>query len=618
MDDVEIVKSKLNIVDIINPYTPLKKAGKNYMGRCPFHKEKTPSFSVSEEMQRYKCFGCGKAGDVFNFIMEVEKLDFTESLEFLAAKAGITLQKKVDNSKTKKTEKDQYFKINNFATFFFNEVLLKHPLAENARKYLADRKITENTIKEFKLGFAPESWDALSKLAVSKGLSTEILVKVGLSKPRQTNTGNSQQGNQQRSGIYDVFRNRLMVPMIDPFNKIVGFSGRVLSKNDNPKYLNTSETPIFHKQEFLFGLSSSKNFIRQENYAILVEGLFDMITPYQFGIKNIVATGGTALTEKQLLLLKKYTDNVVLLYDSDAAGLDAMLRGIDLIVTAGLNLKISTLPKPFKDPDEAAIKNLEVLKTAISEAIPIWDFYFLYISKKFNLDDIFQKKTAFKFIKENLAKIPDPLIKSDYIDKAARFFSVDKNLFNNLASGAPIRSSNQTQNQAPKVVNSVVDAGHNGRIFGLYLLALTLNIRYAIIEYHLKDIEPEFFEDEELGKVYNEFIQYANNARDSGMDETKEFRRNFYEYFSNKHPELVHNLEEIYLTNFSENLLEEANLKTEILKGFRRLKRNFLLKLRKKLIDDIKKAEIISDLEQIDILSNKLKLLSDQVNLLTD
>ena len=323
MDEIELIKEKINVVDLISEYLPLKKAGVNFKGSCPFHQEKTPSFMVSPERGIFHCFGCGVGGDIFKFLMEKEGIEFKEALEILAQKAGVTLKRSSAPDKAKDLN-DRLYEANTKAMQFFNYLLTTHPLGKKALDYLHSRGIKDETIKEFQIGYALNSWETLTKFLKKRGFKTEELILSGL-------------GVSSKRGCYDRFRGRVMFPLIDVRNRVIGFSGRVLGKEE-PKYINTPQTPIFDKKRFLLGLNLTKGIIKEKDEAIIVEGEMDMIMSYQEGIKNIVASKGTALTEDQVITLKKYTENISLCFDTDLAGDAASRRGIEIADKAGCYL----------------------------------------------------------------------------------------------------------------------------------------------------------------------------------------------------------------------------------------------------------------------------------------
>ena len=395
-NQVDEIKQKLNIVDVINRFLPLKKRGRNHIACCPFHGEKTPSFTVSEELQIFKCFGCGKSGDVFTFLQEYERITFPEALTELAAMAGITLKKSefVDKQESRKKV---LMDLNAQVGKFYQYMLLTHPLGKNALDYVLKRGITLDTIKQFGLGFSPENSQIAVNFLTKKGYKISDLIASGTFGQSQYN-----------SRIYDRFQGRLTFPLSDYRGRILGFSGRLLptTKNqDSGKYINSPETEIYHKSFNLFGLHLTKDFIRQLNAVIATEGEFDMISPFQAGIKNIVAIKGTAFTEEQLQLLRRYTDTLILGLDSDFAGSNASRRSIELADSMEFDIKVLILGDKYKDPDEAVRSDIEFFKTQLNQAVSIWDFIIQSQIKINNPDTIKGKKEILNIVLPFLTKI---------------------------------------------------------------------------------------------------------------------------------------------------------------------------------------------------------------------
>ncbi len=330
------LKSQLNIVDVIGRVVPLKRAGSNYKGVCPFHSEKTPSFVVSDQKQIFTCFGCGATGDVIEFTKRYYNLDFIEACEKLGKEYGID----VDFSRSSPNkEKEEYYKINREAAAFFYKAFTEK--ANPGYTYMKKRGLEDGILKKFGIGYADKEWDSLYKHFKARGVDEKVLLELGL-------ISKSRDGK-----YYDKFRNRVMFPIINTSGRVIGFGGRRIADNDNPKYLNSPENLIFQKKNNLYALNTTKQDIGKEGSAIIVEGYMDVISLYQHGVKNVVASLGTALTDNQAKLIKRYTPAVNLCYDSDTAGINAAIRGIDILVPRGLKVKVFHVTDG-KDPDEFA------------------------------------------------------------------------------------------------------------------------------------------------------------------------------------------------------------------------------------------------------------------------
>lgn len=359
MDQVSEVRDKIDIVSLISEYIPVKKAGRNFKANCPFHQEKTPSFVISPERQIWHCFGCGKGGDAYSFLMEYEHMEFPEALRSLAKKTGVEI-KDVSYDKGQYSQKEKIYKLNNLAAKFYNFLLTEHRIGKGALNYLIEkRKLNLNLIKNYSLGFSPRD-NSLSKYLVDKkGYTKDDLLDSGLSFIRN-------------GKIFDFFRGRVMFPLSDHRGNIVGFSGRALSDNDQPKYINSRDTIVYHKGNLFFGLESAKEEIKEKGNAIVVEGEFDCLSAFKEGIKNVVAIKGTALTENQANLLSRFTKKVILCLDQDEAGFEATKRSLNSLEKNGMTIGVVALKD--KDPDETLKKNPGEFKKALKDAVEIYDF----------------------------------------------------------------------------------------------------------------------------------------------------------------------------------------------------------------------------------------------------
>lgn len=380
MDDVQIIKDKIDVVELIREYIELKPAGVNQKGLCPFHGEKTPSFMTSGERQSWHCFGCNKGGDIFTFVQEIEGMDFVEALKFLAAKAGVELTTKSFEKSGGK--KDRIKQINTVAASFFHNVLTKMDVSKPARVYLHDRGLFDQTIEEWNIGFIPDQWDLLTKYLLKKGHSIDDLVDSGLTIKRD--------GADRESGrgYYDRFRGRIMFPISDVHGSVVGFTGRVLIETEKSggKYVNTPQTLVYDKSRVIFGLHNARQSIRKKDFIVMVEGQMDVISSHQAGVTNVVASSGTALTEQQVILLKRYSENIKVAFDSDDAGQKAAKRGIDIALEKGMRVQVICIPENAgKDPDDCIRKDPKSWIKAIEEAKDIMDWY---VDKAFAMRDI--------------------------------------------------------------------------------------------------------------------------------------------------------------------------------------------------------------------------------------
>jgi len=411
MDQVEEIKQKIDIVSLINEYVPLKKAGRNFKANCPFHQEKTPSFMVSSELQIYKCFGCGETGDVFSFLQKHEGMDFAEALRFLADRVGIKL--KSFDSKAQ-DEKERFYSLNSYTNKFYQYFLFNHPIGKKALDYLrSERGLRDETIKKFQIGFAPDIRGVLKKFLVDKKkFFPKDIERAGTIYFKG-------------SDLVDRFRGRVTFPLFDHRGNILGFSGRILPgvSKEMAKYINSPETPIYHKSNVLFGLNFSKEDIKSSGFVIVTEGELDMISPWQEGFKNIVAIKGSALTEEQVRLLSRFTKRLVLALDSDIAGNMAARRGIVIAQKQGMEISVARFGK-YKDPDEAVRGDRKYFSECITKAIGVWDFLIESVFEKNDSSTGDGKAKISNEIIPVLSSIPDKIVQAHYIEKVARKLNV--------------------------------------------------------------------------------------------------------------------------------------------------------------------------------------------------
>lgn len=414
-NQVEEIKKKLDIVDVIGHFITLKKRGRHHVACCPFHSEKTPSFIVSPELQMFKCFGCGKSGDIFTFVEEFNRLEFKEALEDLAKMAGITLVRSAAVDKAQSHQK-KLIEINSEVARFYHYILTSHPLGKTALQYILNRGIRPETIKLFKIGFSPQNSQLLVNYLLKKSFDIRDLIATG--------TFGASQYQSRR--LYDRFSDRLVFPLYDYRGRILGFSGRIIDNRQNTgKYINSPETEIYHKSEMLFGIHLTKDFIREKNAAIITEGEFDMLSPYQIGVTNIVAIKGTAFTQEQLQLLRRYTDTLILALDSDFAGDNAARKSIELADNLEFDIRVLSLDDKYKDPDEAIKADSQFFKNQLDHTLPVWDFLIKSAVKANDPATIKGKRQILAVILPFLVKIKNEVVKSDYFTKLANEIGSD-------------------------------------------------------------------------------------------------------------------------------------------------------------------------------------------------
>jgi DNA primase len=442
------IKRRLDIAEVVGDYVQLKKAGTSFKACCPFHQEKTPSFFVNPERQIYHCFGCGEGGDIFAFVQKMEGLEFFDALRLLANKAGVKLES-YSSGDEQRSEKRRLLEINQLAARLYHHLLLKDERAAVAREYLRRRALKTETIEDFMLGYAPNSWEATSKFLLAKGFTVEEIFKSGLSVK-------SERGN----GYYDRFRGRLMFPIRDIHGQVIGFTARLLPgpngrDPDGPKYINTPQTLIYDKSQALYGLNLAKQEIRREQTAVIVEGNMDVIASHQAGVKNVVASSGTALTVEQCAILKRFASRLILSFDNDAAGENAARRGIDMAIVAGFSVRILRLPDGAgKDPDDCIRQDVELWKQAINDAVPYMTWYIELTSKRTDFNDAEAKRRAAGELLQEVAKIPDVVERSHWVAELARLFATVESLLLEQVRELQKKQSRQVATLATKSVNS--------------------------------------------------------------------------------------------------------------------------------------------------------------------
>lgn len=421
MDPVEQIKQRIDIIELIREFFPLQLAGANFKARCPFHEEKSASFMVSASKQIWHCFGCNEGGDIFSFIMKMEGLNFPESLRLLAERAGVKLEQRDPRIAS---QKNKLLDLLDLAMRYFNQALLKSDKASHAREYLEQRSVDNALIDEFQIGYSLADGDHLYQFLVSKKYTPQEIIQSGLAIQRQ-----------QGYGCYDRFRDRIMIPIRTVHGDVVGFGGRILAQDEQAaKYINSPQTQLYDKSSILYGLDKAKHDIRKNNSALLVEGYMDHMAVYRSGMKNVVASSGTALTREQLKLLKRFTHNLSFAFDMDAAGSQATRRGIELALQEGMNVRIIQLPRAengaplYKDPDECIAQNPAAWQEAIANQLPFFDYLILQTVTPHVLRDGFAKKQAARSLLEMIQLLPDRIEQDHWIGILSQTLSLSQAL----------------------------------------------------------------------------------------------------------------------------------------------------------------------------------------------
>jgi DNA primase len=524
MDEVEEIKRRLDIVDFISTYLTLKKAGANYKALCPFHQEKTPSFMVSPEKQIFKCFGCGEAGDVFSFVMKMENLEFPEALRLLAERAGVQLKRpsfaQARESKLIKDRKTRLYQINDLSAKVFNKILLEHSAGKPAREYLKKRGITVQTIQDFQIGYAPNA-QFLERFLAKKGF-----------KPAEI----------QEAGAPNRFFRRIMFPIKDVMGNTIAFTGRVLDPKQEPKYLNTADTIIFHKGRILYNLNQARGPIKQAKATIVVEGQMDVVASHQAGVKNVVATSGTALTLEHLQILYRYTPNIIFAFDSDNAGLATAKKAYEMAIREGFNVRMVNLGE-FKDPGEMIAQSPRLWQEAVQNALPVIDWYFelafsqLATNNQQLATDMTsqQKKEIAREILPIIKIIPDEIEQAHYVNLLAKKLAVSEEIiFSALAKVGlkkePASSVKPSVKPKPSLTAEEL------------LIAILLFKPEKIKESQAK-IQPADFKNPRLRAIYNDLIkEYNKDSQNITPRLLKRLPRELSVYISN----LIFEAENLY------------------------------------------------------------------------
>ncbi len=588
MDQIAEVKQKTDIVDIISGYVDLKKSGRNYKGLCPFHSEKTPSFMVSQELQLYKCFGCGEGGDVFTFLEKIEGYDFSHALEVLADRAGIKL---VKSAPAKDTSKEKLiYEINELTALFYHKVLTATKAGKPALAYLRDkRKLTLDTIKVFQLGYSPDTWDTLLKFLTKKGYKATDLEAAGVIVTKSSGTG-----------YIDKFRGRVMFPFSDVSGRIVGFSGRTISDR-KPKYLNSPETLVFHKSNFLYGLDKGKIAIKQEG-AVFVEGPMDVISAYQAGIKNVVASSGTSLTEDQLRLISRYTKNITFCFDSDFAGISAIKRAISLAEKQHFDIKVAMVPEKYKDLDELVHEDTELAKQLFANAVVIYDFFLVAALKRHQKTDPLGKKNIVEELLPVFSQITSPIVRDHYVEKLSQELNVKADIIRSLLTNRAQVADYEEFKEAPHTSTSD-KAVFSKSSYEEYFLALLLQSNVDIIRSFLYKHHQEDFANVAVRETLAALKTYLHNAETYNVEA----------FIDTMNVDFKNFVRDVYLWDVgsisenSQNIVKELTLLSSRIE--KKAARDKITALAKKL----KLAEAENNVEAIKKLSEGIKELSEKL-----
>jgi len=591
MNPSDEIKQKIDIVDFIREYIPVKAVGANFQALCPFHGEKTPSFVISPEKQIWHCFGCGKGGDVFSFLMEMEGLGFTEAVRQLAPRAGVTLRN--DNPEAY-SKRNRLLDIMALSVKYYHHIL-STKAGEKSLAYLTKRGLTQEAIDEWQIGYSQDSWDSLISFLTARPLTgkkylTSEMLEAGLVVKKEGTTNR----------YYDRFRDRIMFPVYDITGNPIAYSARINPEVVNDKvgkYINSPQNPIYDKSRVLFGLDKAKNYIKSQDLAIVVEGQMDVIACHQFGFKNAVASSGTALTTEQVILLKRYTNNIALCFDADAAGQLAADRGIKEAMAAEMNIRVIIIPSG-KDPDDALRQDRDSFERAVKEAKPMMEYYFDKIVAGQDLTSVEVKKEVAKKMLAMIAKLANKIEAAHWLKVTAQALETDENA---LRESLPKEASHEvvTPAKAPQ-------AALKSREEQLSELLLAIIIRFPdFVVYVISKMELAWLENEDIRSFYKNLIIYYN--KNNALDYSG-FRANLAQDAS-KAADILDRL--ILLGEKDFYSYEAKNVQEEIIKIIIELKKFYLQKQIAAAQKAMAEAEKNGEIDKINKILEELKVLTD-------
>jgi len=589
MDHIDEIKQKIDIVYLVSGYVEIKKAGRNYKGVCPFHAEKSPSLMVSPELGIYKCFGCGEGGDIFNFHQKIEGLDFPQSLEQLAERAGVKLPKRsIDPEKRKKKT---LYELNDLASKFYHYLLTEHKVGKSALKYVKDKRgLKKKTIEEFTVGYAPDSWDSLYKFLKSRDHKEDDMVAAGLIVKRKSG-----------EGYIDKFRKRIVFPFVDVAGKTVGFTGRVLD-DSKPKYLNTAETLVFHKSSFIFGLDKAKVSLKQEG-AVFVEGQTDVVSASQAGITNVVCSSGTSLTIGQLKLLARYTKDITFAFDSDTAGLTAIHRAIELAERESFNIKVAMIPEEFNDLDDYLAADKKAAGKLLSEGIPVFDFFLVSALRRHNVGNPIGKKKAMADLIPIFSKITDPVTRDHYVQKISEELDITETVVATLLKDIDSVEAKEFLSVKAKP-RETEEFSVSQKSPEEYILALILKAPLDTAQTALYKLGQRDFTNPQLQEIFNGLKKYIVGRK--RKFEVQHFIKRFDENLKNI-------VDELYLWDLGSLSKDEGLTAKELDSVFASIKKKTAKRELRELSGQIKQAELENNKKVLRSLSQEFKELSEKL-----
>ncbi len=578
---IQQIKDRLPITDVLADYIQMKKAGTNLKAVCPFHNEKTPSLMVSPSKQIWHCFGCGLGGDIFEFIKLAENVEFAEALKILADRAGIELRKPTQEEIKTTEKKHTLYDINTAAAKFFSKVLWESRAGNEALLYLRGRGLTDQTIRNWQLGFAPDDFHVLETF-LGKYFPKEDIVLAGLIVKKD-------EPRNEQDKFFDRFRGRVMFPILNIHGQVVGFTGRILKdKKDTAKYVNTPETPIYHKSRELFGLFQAKNQIRKENRAVLVEGNMDVISAHQAGFNQTVASSGTALGSDQMRALQRFTENLIFAFDTDSAGMTATRRALEEALNLGFNVKIADM-KGAKDPDELIKKGIGLWRKAVDTAPNFAEFFFDVTLRNADVSNVEVKRQVTKELAPLILRMSDPVTRGHFVRKLSNGIDVAEqaiwDIINRLSLPKPVKPQ-----KGPEIRKNRREILED-QLLGLSLAAKNIG--------HLKDFGEQDF-SENNRPIYRLLLE-------RGFVSAKDVEKS--------HPELAGKIELLLFAATEEGKEQNWKPETELLRVKAELKKVVIKERMQSITEQLKAAERAHDKEALLKLSAEFSKLTQEVRL---
>jgi DNA primase len=594
--DVEDIKSRINIVELIGEYIRVTKAGSNWRALCPFHNEKSPSFMVSDERKSYHCFGCGKGGDVFSFVMEMEGIGFREALEQLAQKAGVELKKFEGTDRKEESVKPKLYLILDLATKWYEKNLWEGRGKENILNYLRNRGLTDETIKKFRLGYAPDGWRNMLEFLLKRNFKIEEIAKTGLLVEKDF------MGEASNARHYDRFRDRIMFPVQDIMGRVVGFSARVAPGGDekNAKYINTPQSELYDKSNVLYGLHLAKTEIKKKDDAILVEGNTDVIASHQAGLPNTIAVSGTALTAEQIKIIKRYTNNLKMAFDMDLAGQSAAKRSAKVCLENDLDVRIVLLPSG-KDAADVIKEDKKIWEKAVDKAEGMLDYYFKDTFSRYDAKNPTDKKKIAKALLDIIKDIASPIEQSHWLKILADKLDTDEKVLAEI-----LRKTGKKELPAFRGKENVGEEIRKGNFLEKRVLGLILAFPKESRKNLEKIKQEDFFGARE--KTVLEAI--ISNKEAYGLDKIKKLLSN---YETQKLlDEAVFEIEvEADASGEEKRFFDPAE---ELGQCLRRLRQQRLKSRISHITHDLKEAEKRGDKESVRVLMGEFGNLAEQIS----